>query len=339
MKPFFKSVAYITLCAAFAQPVFAQDELNIYSARKEAYIKPLLNQFAAQRNVTINLVTSKADALIQRLVSEGKNTPADVLITVDAGRLYRAKEAGILRAVNDTEISRLVPEPYRDSEGFWYGLSLRVRAIVFHKERVAEQDLSSYEQLSSEQWKNRICIRSSGNIYNQSLMASMIAHHGVEAMNLWTPDFVSNFARKPQGGDRDQIKAVAAGQCDIAVVNSYYLGKMLSGTDDEKSAASQVKIFWPNQDDRGVHVNISGVGITAHAKHSALAKELVKFLLADESQQWYGDVNLEYPIRKDIPKNELLTQWGSFKADSLHLEELGKLNTVAVQVMDRAEWR
>lgn len=339
MKLHVRSILYITLCCVFAQLANAQEELNIYSARKEAYIKPLLDQFSELHNVQVNLVTSKADALIQRLTHEGKNSPADILITTDAGRLYRAKQADQLQAITDTSIMQLAPEQYRDPAGYWLGLSLRVRAIVFNPERVKQEELSSYENLADPVWKNRICIRSSNNIYNQSLVASLIAHHGIENTQKWADDFVSNFARKPQGGDRDQIKAVAAGQCDIAVVNSYYLGSMLIGTEEEKAAASKVQIFWPNQTDRGAHVNISGIGITKHAKHPELAAKLIEFLFTKEAQAWYGDVNLEYPVIADASSNEILKSWGSFTVDTLNLNQLGELNATAVQVMDRAKWR
>lgn len=339
MKPYFNSVLYIILLALISPLSVADEELNVYSARKEAYIKPLLDQFATAHQVKVNLVTSKADALIERLINEGDNTPADVLITVDAGRLHRAKSAGVLKVIDDETILQSVPEQYRDSEGYWLGLSVRVRAIVFNNEKVIAKQISSYEDLAESKWQKRICIRSSNNIYNQSLVASLIAHHGIDFTQDWANKFVTNFARKPQGGDRDQIKAVAIGQCDLAVVNSYYLGKMLTGSNEEKAAAEKVDIFWPNQGDRGAHVNISGIGITAYGKHEELARQLIKFLLTDQSQEWYGKVNLEYPVREKINTNEILQQWGRFKADILHLEKLGELNASAVQLMDRAQWR
>ena len=246
MKLYFKSILYITLSCMIGQFAQAEEELNVYSARKEAYIKPLLDQFAELHKIKINLVTSKADALIERLNNEGKNSPADVLITTDAGRLHRAKAAGLLQAIHSEEISKQAPEQYRDPEGYWFGLSLRARVIVADKERVDLSELSTYEALTDPKWKKRICIRSSNNIYNQSLVASLISHHGVEATQAWAQKLVPNFARKPQGGDRDQVKAVAAGQCDIAVVNSYYLGKMLIGKEEQKAAASKVTLFWPD---------------------------------------------------------------------------------------------
>ena len=339
MKLFIKSILYITLSSLFTQLAHAQDELNVYSARKEAYIKPLLDQFSERYDVKVNLITSKADALIERLKNEGENSPADVLITTDAGRLHRAKESGLLRDIASDQFADSVPEQYRDPENFWFGLSLRLRVIVYSNDRVDPENLSTYEQLTDPMWKNRICIRSSNNIYNQSLVASLVSHHGVEETQSWANQFVENFARKPQGGDRDQVKAVASGQCDLAVVNSYYLGKMLIGNDEEIAAADKVSLYWPNQADRGTHVNISGIGVTKHAKHPKLATQLIEFLYTDEAQAWYGDVNLEYPVRNNLTTNTILEDWGPFKADTLNLSELGNLNATAVQIMDRAKWR
>ena len=339
MKLHIKSIVYILLFGILAQLAHAQDELNVYSARKEAYIKPLLDKFSASHNVKVNLVTSKADALIQRLSSEGKHSPADIFITTDAGRLYRAKQADLLQPIADADVLALAPEQYRDTEGYWLGLSLRVRAIIFDPAKVEKEQLSTYENLADPTWKNQICIRSSNNIYNQSLVASLIAHHGIDTTQNWANSFVKNFARKPQGGDRDQVKAVAAGQCNIAVVNSYYFGNMINGTEEEQAAAAKVKLFWPNQEDRGAHVNISGVAIAKHSKHQQLAHELIRFLFTAESQAWYGDVNLEYPVINGIQSNEILESWGPFKADTLNLSQLGELNSTAVQVMDKASWR
>ena len=340
MKLIFKSILYTILCLVYAQSALAEKELNIYSARKEALIKPLLDKFATEQNIKINLVTGKADTLIERLRNEAENTPADLLITVDAGRLHRAEQADLFQPIQDTNITEQVPVQYRDLEGYWYGLSVRVRAIVYHKERVNPEELSSYEDLVDPKWNNRICVRSSNNIYNQSLVASMIAHHGVEATQAWADEFVKNLARKPQGGDRDQIKAIAAGQCDIALVNSYYYAKMLQGGNAEEiAAAEQVDIFWPNQEGYGAHVNISGVGVIKHSQNPDLARELIKFLLSTNAQEWYGNANLEYPVRSNIATNTLLEKWGPYKADTLNLEELGKLNAQAVLLMDRAKWR
>lgn len=208
--------------------VMAADVVNLYSARKEALIKPLLTQFTENTGIEVNLVTGKADALLQRLKSEGRNTPADLLITTDAGRLHRAKEAGVLQPVNSDKLNRAIPQQYRDLEGYWYGLSVRARPIIYAIDRVKPEQLSTYEALVEPQWKGKICIRSSGNIYNQSLVASMVEANGVAATEKWANGLVANMGRPPHGGDRDQIKAVAAGQCDIAVANTYYYGKMVS---------------------------------------------------------------------------------------------------------------
>lgn len=315
-------------------------EVNVYSARKEALIKPLLQRFEEDTGIRVNLITGKADTLLQRLISEGKNSPADVLITVDVGRLYRARQAQVLQPIRSTILEAAVPERYRSAQGYWFGLSLRTRTLVYAADRVAPQQLSTYEALANPDWRQKICIRSSSNVYNQSLVASLIKHLGTEKTLAWATALVKNFARSPQGGDRDQIKAVAAGQCDVAVVNSYYLGKMLtSKTTSERQAAEQVKIFWPNQDDRGAHVNISGAGVTASSKNKESAITLLEFLVSDGAQKWYAETNMEYPVKRGIPPSEILKSWGEFKADTLSLHRLGELNAQAVMIMDQAKWK
>ena len=315
-------------------------EVNVYSARKEDLIKPLLDQFEKATDTKVNLITGKADALLQRIISEGQNSPADILITTDAGRLYRAQQANILQAVHSEILEESVPKQFREPQGFWFGLTLRARPIVYAVDRVSSNQLSTYEALIDPTWTGRICIRSSGNIYNQSLVASLIANNGEEQTQDWATAFVKNFARSPVGGDRDQIKAVAVGQCDIAIVNNYYLGKMLTSKDKAQlEAAQQVKIFWPNQDDRGTHVNISGAAVTASSKNKKSAIQLLEFLVSDESQQWYAEKNLEYPIKPGVQPSEILVSWGEFNADSLSLHQLGELNAQAVIVMDRAKWK
>ncbi len=315
-------------------------EVNVYSARQEALIKPLLDRFSAETGVTVNLVTGSGDALLTRLRSEGRNSPADLLITTDAGRLYRAQEAGVLRPTPSPELERLVPAHLRSAEGYWYGLSVRARAIVYARDRVDPTQLSTYEDLADPRWRGRICVRSSSNIYNQSLVAGMLASVGPERTGEWLQGLVRNFARPPQGGDRDQIKAVAAGQCDLALVNSYYFGAMISsGTDEERAAAAKVDIFWPNQDGRGTHVNVSGAGVTAAARDPEQAVALIAFLLREDSQRWYAETNNEFPVRPGIEPSEVLASWGEFKADDLPVTELGRLNAEAVMAMDRAGWK
>lgn len=333
----FSFIAVLLVATAIALPARA-GELNVYSARKEALIKPLLDNYAEHAGVTVNLVTGKGDALLTRLKTEGRNSPADILITTDAGRLFRAQEAGVLQKVSSPALEAAIPSHLRSDQGDWFGLSVRARAIVYARERVQPSQLSSYEALAEPAWKGRICIRSSSNIYNQSLVASMLAANGDQATDAWLQGFVANFARPPQGGDRDQIKAVAAGQCDIAVVNSYYFGAMLQADEAQRAAAEKVAIFWPNQDNRGTHINISGAGVTASARNIEAATGLIEFLAADESQRWYAESNNEYPVRPDVPVSDLLQSWGEFKADQLDVTELGARNAAAVMAMDRAGW-
>ncbi len=328
------------IAASFANAA----EVNVYSARKEDLIKPILEKFEQESGIEVNLITGKADTLLQRLISEGKNSPADILITTDAGRLYRAKKANVLQSIESEILSSSVPEQYRDPEGYWLGLTLRARPIVYAADRILPDQLTTYEALANPEWKQKICIRSSDNIYNQSLVASLLVHFGEEKTLAWTKALVKNFARPPQGGDRDQIKAVAAGQCDIALVNNYYLGGMLNSKDESEVAAAQkIKIFWPNQDqsdhERGTHVNISGAAVTASSKNKKAAIKLLEFLVSDTAQQWYAEKNLEYPIKPGIQPSEILQSWGEFKADSLSLHQLGEHNAEAVMIMDRAQWK
>ena len=315
-------------------------EVNVYSARKEALIKPVLDRFSEETGIEVNLVTGKADTLLKRLEVEGKNTPADMLLTVDVARLVRAKEKGLFQSIESEVLKETIPEYYRDNDNQWFGLSLRSRVIVYSPDRVHESELSSYADLANPKWKNRICIRSSSNVYNQSLVASMVANDGVEKTEAWAKELVKNFARKPKGGDRDQIKAVAAGQCDIAVVNTYYLAGMLtSSQESEVAAAKKVKLFWPDQDSRGAHMNISGAGILKPAKHKKEAIQLLEYLVSDESQKWYAKTNHEYAIKMNIESSPVLSAWGNYKADNLNLSSLGQYNADAVLLMDRAGWK
>ena len=330
----------VLLSLLFPAFAMAAGEVNLYSARKEKLIKPLLDKFTEETGIKVNLVTGKADALLQRLQSEGRNTPADLLITTDAGRLHRAKEAGVTQAVQSELLSKVVPVNFRDPQGHWFGLSLRARPILYVKEKVDPAKLSSYEALTDPQWQGKVCIRSSGNIYNQSLVASMIAANGEDVTEAWAKSFVKQFARPPKGGDRDQIKAAAAGQCDIAVANTYYLAGMLNSKDEgQRQAAGKMGVFWPNQAGRGAHVNVSGAALIKTAKHKEDAIKLLEFLANKESQAWYAESNGEYPVRDDVAAGETLKAWGEFKMDSLNLSRLGELNPDAVRLMDRAGWK
>ena len=336
-KLWFVPVVVVAICGASS--AWSQTEVNVYSAREESLIKPLLDRFTVATGIKVNLVTAKAGPLLTRLTAEGDNSPADVFITTDAGRLYRAKQAGVLQPAHSRHLNAVVPAAYRDPEGYWYGLSLRARPIMYVKGKVAPGEVTRYEDLAEPKWKGRICVRSSGNIYNQSLVASLLDANGEAATKAWLAGFVANFARHPTGGDRDQIKAAASGQCDIAIANTYYLGHMLAAGGEQTEAAQKLAIGWPNQADRGTHVNISGAGITRAAKHRANAVRLLEFLVTDESQKWYADVNYEFPVRAGIETNAVVLGFGAFKADAINVSTLGANNGAAVKLMDAAGWK
>jgi len=315
-------------------------EVNIYSARKEALIKPLLKEFSKTTGIRVNLITGDADALIKRLEIEGENSPADVLLTVDAARLYRALQKGLFQKLPDGISLARVPELYRDPENYWVGLSLRARVIIYAEDKVNPDELSTYEDLANPEWHGKICVRSSSNIYNQSLLASLVARLGVEQAESWARGLVKNLARAPKGGDRDQVKAVAAGQCQLALVNTYYIGGMQnSSIKAEQEAVARVGVYWPNQNGSGVHINVSGIGITRSSVNADEARQLIEFLLSDAAQHWYAESNFEYPVVEGIPVSETLRRWGEFQADKLPLNLLGKYNSEAVRIMDRAGWK
>lgn len=341
MKPIRYLLAAL-LCAAIVAttPAIAQEEVvNVYSARKEHLIRPLLDRFTEETGIRVNLLSGGSAALLTRLKNEGRNTPADLLITVDAGNLHRAKAAGVLQPVKTETLLEAVPEHLRDPEGYWYGLSKRARVIYYAEDRVDPAHLQRYEDLADPRWDGRICMRSSNAIYNQSLVASMIAHKGVEQTEEWARGLVENFARPPSGGDTAQILAVAAGQCDVAVANTYYFGRLLQREDREGEMARQeVGLIFPNQDGRGTHVNVSGGAVVKHAEHKANAIRLLEFLVSPQAQQWYAKVNNEYPVRPGVPVSPILEEWGEFKADDLSLSQLGVYNDEAVKLMDRVGW-
>ena len=342
IKSFGLALGAIIVTGFMVPGSFAADngEVNVYSARKEALILPILERFENERKIKVNLVTGKADALLKRIQVEGDATPADIFITVDAGRLHRAKHAEVFQPLQSDAINQAVPENLRDPDGYWSALSMRARPIMYAPDRVDASKLSTYEALTDPHWKGRICIRSSGNIYNQSLVSSMIEAIGEEETEKWATAFVMNFARPPSGGDTDQLKAAASGLCDLAIANTYYFGRLSASDNPEnREFASHLKIFWPNQADRGTHINVSGAGIIKHSKNMDNAKALVEFLLEPESQQWYASINHEYPVVPGTKVSEILQSFGEFKSDDLNLSVLGVNNRTAVEVMDRAGWQ
>lgn len=334
-------LAFGALGCALSATVSAE-EVNVYSARKEALIQPILERFTEETGIEVNLITGKADALLKRLEVEGDASPADLFVTVDAGRLHRAKQAGVLQPVTSDVLAKRVPENLKDAENYWYGLSQRARTIFYRKETVNPADLSTYEALADPRWKGKICMRSSSNIYNQSLVASLIEADGIEVTENWVKGLVANFARPPAGGDTDLLLAVAAGACELTLANTYYYGRLL-GSDDAKqtAAAEKVGVFWPNQAEgqRGVHVNVSGAGLTRYAQHKEAAIKLMEFLVSDEAQAWYAETNNEYPVVAGVERSDVLSTLGTFRADPIALNRLGENNRAAVELMDRAGWK
>lgn len=335
----FGLAATLVLATAFVGDAIAA-EVNVYSHRKEELIKPQMEAFTRATGIKVNLVTGSADALIERMRSEGRNSPADVVLTSDAGRLFKSKRLDLLQKVESPALRRLVPSQFRDPGGYWYGLSVRARPIFYAPDRVDPTELSTYEALTGEKWKGRILVRSSSNIYNQSLLASMIAEVGSEAAEAWARGIVANFARKPQGGDTDQLRSLAAGEGDIAIANTYYYGRLLgSDRESDREVAAKIAIFWPNQSGRGTHVNISGGAVARFAPHRAEAVRFLEFLASDEAQAIYAEQDHEFPIRDDVPRSKIVSSMGTFKTHSLPLEKLGEHNGSALRIFDRAGWR
>lgn len=331
----------LTLTAKSANEVEDKgvQEVNVYTHRHYDSDKELFRLFEEKTGIKVNVVSAKADQLIERLKNEGENTPADVLITVDAGRLYKAKSLDLLQPVNSSNLD-VVPDHLRDPEDYWFGLTKRARIFAYDKAKVDPSEFSTYEDLVEEKWNGRVVIRSSSNIYNQSLMASLIAHHGRDNAKAWAEGVVANMAREPKGNDRDQMKAVAAEIGDVAVVNTYYLGKLLkSSKPEEVEVGEKIGIFFPNQNDRGVHINVSGIGATKHSKNYDNAVKFIEFLVTVEAQEIFASGNYEYPVNKDAKVSDLVASWGEFKEDELSLTKLGEYNQEAVKVFDEAGWK
>lgn len=314
-------------------------EINIYSHRHYDSDKILFKQFTKETGIKINIIKGSADQLIQRLISEGNNSPADVLLTVDAGRLERARAAGVLQPVKSNILLKNIPSAMRDHEGYWYGLTVRARVIVYAKDRVNPSELSTYEDLADKKWKGRIVVRSSSNIYNQSLLASIIVANGSKNALSWAKAVRKNMARTPRGSDRDQARAVSSGIADIAIMNTYYLGILANSSERaDREVADKLAVFFPNQNDRGAHINVSGGGVTRSSKNKEEAIRFLEFLSNSKSQETFGKVNYEYPVKIEMNKSNLLKSWGSFKVDEVSLSVLGAKNSEAVKLFDRAGW-
>ena len=318
-----------------------KNELNIYSGRQLSLMQPLIKEFEKNNdNIKINLVTGKSDAFIERLKLEGINSPADILLTTDVARLLRAKENNLFQSINSEILTKNIPEKFRGKNNSWFGFSVRARPIIYSKERVNSKDLSTYENLSNDKWNGKICMRSSNNVYNQSLIASLIINLGEKRTGLWIEGLVKNFARKPYGGDRDQIKSIASNKCDITIANTYYLANMINSKNkSDKNASEKVSIFWPNQETRGVHINISGGGIVRGSKNIGNAIKFLEFLSTKKAQEIYTKKNHEYSIRKDVKPSKTVLSFGNFIEDELQLYRLAETIKQPIYLASKKKWR
>jgi iron(III) transport system substrate-binding protein len=315
-------------------------EVNLYSSRHYDTDVALYEQFTEATGIDVNLIEGSEDELIERIKAEGRNSPADVLITVDAGRLWRADQAGILQPVASAVLEERIPASLRHPEGKWFGLSKRLRGIVYAKDRVDASEITTYEILADPKWRGRICIRSSGNVYNQSLVGSMIETLGVEQTEAWAKGLVENMGRPPQGGDTDQIKAVAAGECDVAVSNHYYLVRLMkSDNEADRAVADKVGIIFPNQDGRGAHANISGAGVVATAPNRDNAIKFLEYLTTPEAQTYFAQGNNEFAVVAGVKVDPILAAWGEIKTDDANAAKFGENNPEAVKLMDRVGWK
>lgn len=318
--------------------------VNLYSSRHYDTDDQLYTGFREATGIRVNVVEAEADQLIERIKSEGQNSPADLLMTVDAGRLWRAEQEDMFQPVTSSVLSEAIPENLRHPDGLWFGLTKRARVIIYNQDTVDPAELSTYEDLADPKWQGRILIRSSTNIYNQSLVGSMIAAHGAEETEEWARGLVANLARDPEGGDSDQIKAAAAGLGDIAIANTYYFARMVkSDNAEEQAIAEKMGVFFPNQGDgpngRGTHVNISGAGVVKTAPNAEAAVQFLEYLASPEAQRIFAEGNNEYPVVEGVATDSVVAGFGEFKEDSLNASVFGSNNPEALRITDRAGWK
>lgn len=342
MKKILIMVLVLTLAIGVVSCKKEEDEkvVNIYTDRHYDTDQALYDKFTDQTGIVVNVVKAKSDELLERLSTEGEDTEADLLITSDVGRLFRANERELVKPFESTVLESQVPSHLRSVDNNWIALTVRARVITYALDRVDPSQLSTYEALTEEQWADKVLIRSSGNIYNQSLLASFIALNGEEAASTWAEGMVANMARTPEGNDRDQMKAVVAGEGDVAVVNTYYIGKLLNSSDEyEVEVGKKIGVFFPNQETTGTHINISGAALTKHGKNSEEALALLEFLTGEEAQYDYANANYEYPVNPNVEPSELLKSFGEFKIQDIDLSMLGEYNDEAVKIFDIVGWK
>ncbi|WP_277587607.1 Fe(3+) ABC transporter substrate-binding protein [Psychrobacillus antarcticus] len=315
-------------------------EVNLYTARHYDVDDELYAKFEAETGIKVNVIKGEADELLERIKREGDATQADLFLTADAGRLFRAKDEGLLQAVSSDVLDEQIPANFQDKDQMWYGLTKRARVMIYNKETVKPEELSTYEALTEDKWKGRILIRGSENVYNQSLLASFIEINGEENAKEWASGLVANFARDPEGGDRDQAKAIVAGIGDVAIMNTYYFGQMLNSEDPEEvKVAQKLGVFFPNQETTGTHVNVSGAGVVKTSKNKENAIKLLEFLSSPESQITFAEANYEYPVNKSVEPSELLKSWGEFKEQEIPLSTLGENNAKSILIFNEVGWK
>jgi len=329
----------ITACAQ-SEEAGSAGEVNIYSSRHYDTDLALYDDFTEQTGIKVNRLEADADALIERIVSEGTESPADLLVTVDAGRLWRAEEAGVLSSVTSDILNERLPDYLRHPDGLWFGLSTRARIVIYNKAAGAPEGLANYADLGDPAYRGDICMRSSSNIYNISLLSSMVANEGAEAAENWAKGVVANFARDPQGNDTAQIEAVASGECRISLVNTYYLARFAGGDDEQKAIFDKIGVIFPNQGEgaNGTHINISGAGVTVNAPNRENAIRFLEYLTSESAQQYFANGNNEYPAVTGVEANSAVEGLGEFTPDTLNAAEIGRNQRTAVEIFDRAGW-
>ncbi len=336
LKGFFNRYLTAMFCCVtlFGASASQAEQVVVYSARIEQLIKPMFEAFTKDTGIAVKFVTDKEGALLARLKAEGKNTPADMLITTDAGNLWEAAREGLLRPVDSETLEANIPAYLRDPRKQWFGLSVRARPIIYNTQKVKPAELSSYEALADPKWKGRLCLRTSKKVYNQSLVAMMIAEHGEARAEQIVKGWVANLATEPLSDDTRAMEFVAAGKCDVTLVNTYYYGRLM-----EKNPALRLAIFWPDQENSGVHVNISGAGVTKYARRPEAAVKLLEFLSSEKAQNLFADINMEYPVNPGVKTNPVVAAWGTFKQNPMNVTKAGELQVEAVKLMDRAGYR
>ena len=332
-----KSVAVAAVLSALTIPTLAPaQEVNVYSYRQPELVAPLFNAFTEETGIPVNVVFLNK-GLVERLQAEGDRTPADLVFTVDISRLNEVVEAGVTQAVDSNALNDTIPAEFRDPDGHWFGLTARARIVYASRDRVADGEVTTYEDLASDAWRGRICIRSGTNAYNLALTSAVIAHHGKDKARMWLEGLKANLARKPQGNDRAQVKAIHAGECDISVGNTYYMGLMLKD-EEQKTWADSVRIVFPRFENGGTHMNLSGVAMTKAAPNRDDALKLMEFLASARGQEIYAEINNEYPITPGIPASELVTSWGEFEQDKLNLIDIAKLRPASLRLVEEVNF-